>query len=297
MTREVKNVNDPSVQMKDFFRSSNSGSQKVAVNAHNILWVLDNYPEEAKKEATVAKYDVLHAAAIDHIRRNINMTEDDARQIQQLLFNEDVIEKRLRVLHEQGGTLKNEAVALARFGSLPLFKAADEFGLDYNELTFNRNYALRTAMIRRRTAIVNYLMDKKDIVLSHLDMSGSNLAQFVMDKVYFAKIEELWNKVPEQFLTRTQNQLTVLEIYAQNNQAFKKIPQKYKKPIENVLLNVMTYFDLSKDPQDIELMKEIASNSFRLNSLSEIYVKMQYNKLHKTLSKQDDTRETSRHKI
>ena len=55
-------------------------------------------------------------------------------------------------------------------------------------------------------------MYKKDIVLSHLDMSGSNLAQFVMDKVYFAKIEELWNKVPEQFLTRTQNQLTVLEI-------------------------------------------------------------------------------------
>lgn len=234
-------LNDINIQAKDFFRSGNSGAVEKPQNPYNILWIIENcepklnVPSLNKLLKECIKNDVNYTH-----NRDLKVTENGKiYSLNKTLMNSEYVLKRLTYLQDQGLKLNSEGNAIVRYGSLDILKKAIECGLNINYIDEKTlNYPLRTALVRKKTKIGEYLYSLPNINKDYIDKSGYNIVHLAINREAWNLVKSLWKDNPEKFFEESEdNKEIALDFFKKTR--FSNVPNKHFKEIQTIIKSLI----------------------------------------------------------
>lgn len=233
------NIFDIQQQAKDFFRSSDSGSQMLPQNPFNILWLLENHVGfHSKKQDYINK---IRQEIANYTETSIFKLEHNS-PILDIVLNEELIAKRMEVLYEQGASFKEEGIAIVRYKSLPLLKKAISLDMNINYYR-DGNYPLRNGFMRKSPALSEYLMTLPNIKLDYLDMNGLTIVHNMIVKKAYRAMIKTWKSSPELFLVPSTKGETPLEYMKYLGKNFFESPSKNLVAIKRIIIDLIEYYE------------------------------------------------------
>lgn len=233
------NIFDIQQQAKDFFRSSDNGSQMLPQNPFNILWLLENHVGIHPK-----KQDY-----INKIKQELpNYKEDSVFKLEHnspildIVLNEELIAKRMEDLYKQGASFKEAGIAIVRYNSLTLLKKAISLDMDINYYR-DGNYPLRNGFMRKSPALSEYLMTLPDINLNYLDMNGLTIVHNMIGKKAYRAMIKTWKSKPELFLIPSESGETTLEYMKNLGKKFFDTPSKNLITIKRMIIDLVEHYE------------------------------------------------------
>ena len=298
-----KKLADPQNQLKDFFRTGEYEVKKWPINPYNIKWLIENHGDSLPLESKnilleeVEKHIQLNKLFLDkHSKSEFSLIK--IHGIQEILFNEDFVAKRLEDLATKGVSIEKESISITRYGSLTVLKKAIEHGFDINYY-HKGNYPLRYAYMRKKDGVADYLWDLEGIKKDYIDKDGKNILHILINKNQFPKIIECWEKHPELFFNTHLGKNAMTEIIQSHNW-FSRIPKKYKEDIDDIIANVLKFYYQSSSQDDKNTWLIIQSQFDKSNNysitgeyLKNIYAKALAKSLDERLEKKEERNKSS----
>lgn len=295
MAIKNKDLSIPSVIIKDFFLSTNNGSRKNPENPHNYKWLL----EENKMNFSSEIYNKTLNHLNEKIQSNTLLSYEDKKvgalpKLKDIITDENIVLKRMEVLFKLGADLKNEGIAIARIGSVPIFKLAVELGdLDINYF-HNGNYPIRTAFMRKHFKLAHYLWDLPNIKKDYTDMEDNLLLHTIVLSKDYSKVIDIWEKERDLFFYKTPKGKVLLDTFFVSKKNFLDIPEKYVKDIHTIFLDMLYYYNNSSLIEDNIKFKErlypsipaSVNNPDSSEDLKLLWIQYNYEKLSKKLDKE-----------
>lgn len=233
------NIFDIQQQAKDFFRSSDSGSQMLPQNPFNILWLLENHVGiHPKKQNYINKIK----QEMPHYTEGSIFKLEHNSPILDIILNEELIAKRMEDLYKKGASFKEDGIAIVRYNSLPLLKKAISLDMDINYYR-DGNYPLRNGFMRKSPALSEYLMTLPDIKLDYLDMNGLTIVHNMIAKKAYRAMIKTWKSKPELFLIKTEKGETSLEYMKHLGKNFFETPSKNLITIKRMIIDLIEYYE------------------------------------------------------
>lgn len=255
----MSDLNNPTSRIKDFFTCDNTGRFKHISNPYNILWIAQNHIEDSAFKEIFTQMGRLGIEKGYCPSINIQNYEKLFPKAKQ----EKILCELLPILVKEGGDLTREGIALARYGSVPVMKKAIELGVDIN---FQRegNYPLRTAYVRKKFKLANYLWSISEVDKTIIDKNQKSILHVMVDNKAFSQIFDLWENNRELFLSGFKNEdPTLLKCFLDYNHSFSDIGYKNKEKVMNIMIDLMAYC-MENYPRQAEELK-IYSNHVVVN--------------------------------